>query len=174
MREVQTVADGAPDHGMEPNLQTLRARDRGRGKAGKPGGVDSESEEHGAAKMIRSISFIVAGRPVPMPHGITYKNKWKKEIINHPVWAWRDRVAWAAKLARVTGWPLTCPVSLSLDFRTARNAGDLKNYTWACEDAMTGIVFLDDKQVWDYVPPFRKRKASPVGVTISVYWEDNA
>jgi len=122
----------------------------------------------------KSKRFWVEGRPVPMPHGETRRNKWV--FRDHPVVGWKTLVGLRARQERHPDWPLplTEPVGLSLQFLVPRNAGDLKNLTWAVEDAMKGIVYTDDKQIIHYLEPFCRLKTPDAhGCIITIHWSVN-
>ena len=72
---------------------------------------------------------------------------------------WRTAVAWAARVAH-RGAPIAGDLALSVTFRTTRPATvkrarpsvkpDLSKLIRALEDALTGIVWVDDSQVVRY------------------------
>ena len=43
--------------------------------------------------------------------------------------------------------PLTTPLCISIDFYRPRKAGDLDNLLKATLDSLTGIAYIDDKQI---------------------------
>jgi Holliday junction resolvase RusA-like endonuclease len=69
-----------------------------------------------------------------------------------------------AKQARVGALPELGPVSLRLDFVLApATRGDLSNFLKGVEDALTGIAYVDDRQVVE----LRARRASTGGGAFS-------
>lgn len=125
---------------------------------------------------MKQCSIVVWGhRPVPMPR-MTRGGKWR--FKNHPVWAWRERLGWAAKSLGEDKWPLSCGVALSLEFHLGPKAGhppDLDNLIKACKDALNGVVYKDDSQVREYFEPTRivdVKKGEPEGLTLIVRWDD--
>lgn len=87
---------------------------------------------------------------------------------------WKKVVAWTAKSLQGLGKPLhgipllSCPLRLSIEFIMPRGktvkrrfhtiAPDLSKLLRAAEDAMTGIVWIDDAQIVEH-GPMRKRYA---------------
>lgn len=85
---------------------------------------------------------------------MTQKTKWK--LRDHPVWAWRDRVAWSVKTVRDPSWPILGSLKMGFYFRVRPARGprpDLKNLITACEDALPGILYKNDKQIEWYLEP---------------------
>ena len=122
---------------------------------------------------MRRVSIWVPGHPVPQPR-MTQATKWK--LRDHPVWAWRDRVAWAVKAHRTADWPVLWPVKMGFDFKVLPNRGqigDLDNYIKACKDALTGVLYKNDRQVRGYLEPTgieKVDKGDPEGVALIVQY----
>ena len=88
------------------------------------------------------FELFIEGRPLPQPR------KWCG--ARHPIWGWRNLVALKVKALDGPGWPLQTPVvALSMDFvlEKGQRVPDGKNLFTACEDAMSRIVYKDDKLV---------------------------
>jgi Holliday junction resolvase RusA-like endonuclease len=89
---------------------------------------------------------------------------------DHPIHAWKSQVAYAGSQARPKDWKLSEPMQvsllliLSLDPRLKAATvkpvsripacgprsyiGDVDNYTKAILDALNGVLFADDVQIW--------------------------
>ena len=90
-------------------------------------------------------SFTVPGRPVPAVR-MTRRSKWvnpqAKRCLDYQM-----LVAWHARAA-TTGRPTAAPVRLDAVFHLhGARRGDLSNLVKAVEDALNGVVWVDDRQV---------------------------
>lgn len=100
----------------------------------------------------------------------------KKRMVNfikddHPIHAWKQLVAMYARQHKPKNWPMNEPVQLSVFFILPRqpklkkfllgkpatrfpasapafNVADVDNLVKAVMDAMNGVVWKDDSQVW--------------------------
>jgi len=86
------------------------------------------------------IEIFVPGHPEPKPQKYTKGS--------HPQWRWRENLGLMVKVHRTPEWPLRVPVALGMQFyvrvRGERRPPDFKNL-WACaEDALKGILYVDD------------------------------
>jgi Holliday junction resolvase RusA-like endonuclease len=105
---------------------------------------------------------------------MTQGNKWK--FKDHPIWGWRERVAWAVKMKRQADWPLACRVKIGFDFKVVPNrgqVGDLDNYIKGCKDALKNILYKNDKQVKRYLEPIGVDEITDPnleGVALAIEW----
>lgn len=115
-----------------------------------------------------SLEFHVAGRPVPWsaPHttrtGHAYKGK---RLV-----AWQKLVKDSAAVAMRGRPPHAGPVEIELTFHMApsRNGscGDLSNLVKGTEDALQGVVIVNDRQVCKAT--MRRRKSAIDGARVKV------
>ena len=139
-----------------------------------------------------TIAFFVSGTPVqqgsmkaiPTPGGVRVIHSRSTELLS-----WRNTVAWHAKDEMGTQEPGRGPVSLSLCFyhqrpkghyRTGRHAAELKHDAplWkdtapdldkqvrAVLDALTGVAYVDDRQVCEIVA--QKKFQTETGLAVTV------
>ena len=105
---------------------------------------------------------------------MTQRTKWK--LKDHPVWGWRDRVAYAV-LGRRGGLPLAeGKVGMGAMFfvKPARGQmGDLDNYLKAVKDSLTKIIYVNDRQVCYYMEPTgieRVEDQAQEGLRLKLQW----
>jgi len=109
------------------------------------------------------LDVFVPGKPIARPSA----RMWKRR---KGLFEWSRTVAWTVKACRV-GMPLVDePVGLQLTFYTV-HAADLSNLVKCVEDAMTKVLYTDDKHVRELrariVPPIRSLQRE--GVSIVAY-----
>lgn len=128
-----------------------------------------------AARSRTICAFRVAGHPVPWRHHEGYGKYARKP---RALKAWQETVATMALYAMGAAGnrtPYAGPVRLSAEFtvRGRGKVGDLTNLQKACEDALQGIVIVDDTQVVGWSST--RRIGADEGVTIAVETvEENA
>jgi len=123
----------------------------------------------------RGLKLWIPGHPVPQPR-MTQKNKWK--FATHPIWGWRNLVAWSVKAMRDDSWPLPKGhrVGMGLLFRAVPNhgqVGDLDNYIKGVKDALSKIVYHNDRQVRYYIEPTgieRVEEKAQEGLRLVIQW----
>lgn len=105
---------------------------------------------------------------------MTFRSKWR--LRQHPVWAWRHRIAYRALEQRI-GLPLAeGPVRLGAMFYVKPKrgpVGDLDNYLKAVKDALTKIIYVNDRQVCYYVEPTgieRVESEAQEGLRLKIQW----
>lgn len=109
----------------------------------------------------RVVEVFVEGEPVPQPRAIQAAT-WRQK--DHPVWGWRERIAWAVQSAKPKDWPLKDGyVGMSMVFvidpkRKGRRP-DLGNLIKAVEDCLEKIVYKNDVLVCEYLQPTLRRVA---------------
>jgi Holliday junction resolvase RusA-like endonuclease len=126
---------------------------------------------------MNTLQITVLGEPTPQAAGTTIvrgKSRFRAGTSRSLAF-WRDRVATEAQAAvAAQGWTLADgPLQLSCEFvmprpqshpktkwRPCTKRPDLKNLVWACEDALAGIAFADDRQITTY-GRVHKRYAEP-------------
>ena len=115
-----------------------------------------------------NISFFVEGPCVPKGRprvtrsGHTYTPKRTKD--------YESTVAWAAKLAMKGMDPTDKPVRVDLMiYPKNKRLADIDNIFKAVGDAMNGIVYVDDKQIYK-MHIERMDLGSKVGVHVEVEW----
>ena len=126
---------------------------------------------------MKELKVKIVGWPVPMPR-MTRGNKWT--FKDHPVWGWREAVAWPVKKQmRIEGIELIVgPLSVGWDFRIKRDGrfGDLDNYIKAAKDSLQGVLYRNDKQIYQYLEPTRRQYVeegqSEGGLDLLVRWEE--
>lgn len=136
------------------------------------------------------ITFTVSGDPQTKGSAKAFRHKSTGKIIvrndNARCAGWSSAVGWKARLAmnagdarHVTPTILAVPVRVSLAFRLARPKStklaaprlDLDKLIRAVLDAMTGIVYVDDRQVVEVSA--RKEWGKP-GVDVTVETAEGA
>lgn len=129
------------------------------------------------------IAFTVSGDPQTKGSAKAFRHKSTGKIIvrndNARCASWSSAVAWKARLAMGPKKPTPTPVSVTLSFTLARPKTtklatprlDIDKLTRAVLDALTGIVYVDDKQVAEVTA--RKAWGEP-GVVIEVSETNNA
>jgi Holliday junction resolvase RusA-like endonuclease len=113
-------------------------------------------------------SFSVDGRPIPCPRPRVVKG----HAYNPPNYdAWRTECALVARGAMLGDEPVDCDVLLFLSVRLEDGRhGDLDNYIKAVNDAIEGVVFVNDKQVKRIAAKMSVNKDAPgVDVTVRTY-----
>ena len=117
--------------------------------------------------MNTNVTFVVHGLPAPQGSK-TYMGKGRMKESSPNVMPWRQDTKYAALEAKPADWDASGPMSLSVVFRFQRPAahylknglrptapcyvtsarnGDLDKLLRSTCDAMTGILFDDDRQV---------------------------
>jgi crossover junction endodeoxyribonuclease RusA len=126
------------------------------------------------------IAFEVMGRPAPQGS----MRSPRAGVVLHSssrLRTWRQAIGWAARGA-YRGPPWAGPVQLELtfSFRPPKRAGanypqlkatkpDLDKLVRACLDALTGIVWLDDAQVYAIDARKLQSSDSPEGVGVLIW-----
>jgi len=109
---------------------------------------------------IELLDVFVMGHPRPRSSAKTWRRvKGIKE--------WMRTVAWTAKSHLVGVKPTDSPISLYLTFYSVAQ-GDATNYAKAVEDALTKILYTDDRQVLEIHAKLVRSFATP-GVQITAY-----
>ncbi len=124
------------------------------------------------------ITFDVAGDPQTKGSAKAFKSRTTGDIVvvndNGKCAGWGRAIGWCAKAAMRGAAPLTGPVTVEAVFRFPRPKTtklraprlDLDKLARALLDGMTGIVYVDDKQVDE----LRARKEwGPAGVAVAVF-----
>ena len=114
-----------------------------------------------------SVTFTVVGLPGPQGSK-TYKGNGVMVESSAKVKPWRQDVKYAALAAKPTGWDTTPAMALSVVFKFQRPAshlgknglrpsapqhctsarnGDIEKLVRSTNDALTGVLFDDDRQV---------------------------
>lgn len=100
------------------------------------------------------ICFWVPGDPVPWPRTRVSRNG--RFYLAQRIKTWKATIAAYALPERVKHGMLTGPVTLSLWFQLRHNRGDIDNYAKAVMDALTGVLYRDDRQVHELKARFRE------------------
>lgn len=122
--------------------------------------------------------FTVSGRPETKGSAKAFRHRGTGKIIvrndNEKCAGWSRAVGWSARAAMRGAQPISGPVTVEAVFRFPRPKTtklraprlDLDKLARALLDGMTGIVYVDDKQVAE----LRARKEwGPAGVAVSVF-----
>ena len=131
------------------------------------------------------IQFFVPGPPVPQPRHRAKVVNGRPLLYcpsNHPVQAYKQAIVLMARqaLQDAPGWPISAPMELTITFwmkpAKARlgdkpavphtKRPDADNLAKSCLDALSGILYVDDKQVWRL--DVRKVMKGSCGTTITV------
>lgn len=94
------------------------------------------------------LRFTVPGRPVPAVR-MTQRGKFVKVAAGRYL-AYKNQVAWAAKGAKMrTGMDtLEGPVEvIGVFYLYGKREGDIDNLAKSVLDGMTGVIWIDDRQV---------------------------
>lgn len=136
-----------------------------------------------AAVSLQSWSFTVKGTPQPKGSSRAFVRNGRAIVTsaNPAVKTWEETIRFVLQ-----DWPnavLTGPVSLVMVFTVVRPASvsakrrpqptvkpDLSKLYRAAEDAMTGIVFVDDAQVVEAL--VRKQYGDTPGLKCEILWSD--
>lgn len=124
---------------------------------------------------MKSLSFVVLGAPVAQPRvkaqgvlsksGRVYAHVYEPGRKDSPARQWKSDVKQAALLADGLGNLWEGPIALAVDFFLPRPANrcrkkdpaesipcltkpDLDNLIKAVKDALSGVIYRDDKQIW--------------------------
>jgi len=120
-----------------------------------------------------SLTFTVAGKPIPQPRSRSAAGKRPYVPVGHAVHKWKTEV-WVACFTELMrrGWPqpyFTCPVSMSCIVWGARANADLDNLFKAIADALNGGPYADDSQITRlYIERRKADKANPPGAIIEI------
>lgn len=87
-------------------------------------------------------------------------------------------MAWSVKRHRTPDWPLRCPVALGMQFfvhpNGERRPPDFKNLWACCEDALKGVLYIDDYLVDRVLLPSGrtriKNRDHSAGVAMVIEW----
>lgn len=113
------------------------------------------------------ISFFVPGIPVPKarPRVTKFGNTYTpKRTVT-----WEKDVADVAKTVMGDREPVAGPVRLILDFTGARPNADLDNLIKAVEDALNGICYVDDHQIFHLGAIRWPKQPGGNGVNITIW-----
>ena len=128
--------------------------------------------------------FGVEGRPETKGSAKAFRSKSTGKVIvvndNARCKAWQTAVAWKARLAMRSAPPTPAPVEVAVTFRVARPKKtklaaprlDLDKLARALLDGMTGVVYVDDKQVVRLVA-VKEWGEDGASVTVRTYKESN-
>jgi len=120
-----------------------------------------------------TLTFTVAGKPIPQPRSRSAAGKRPYVPANHGVWKWRLEV-YLACYQEVTrrDWPTPCfvgPVSMSCILWGLRGDADLDNAFKGIADALNGCAYADDSQITKlYIERRKADKANPPGAIIEI------
>jgi Holliday junction resolvase RusA-like endonuclease len=104
--------------------------------------------------MSRSVEFTVHGKPVPYERVASARNG--KKYVPPDSSRYRKLVAWVALEARqrASAWPPPCATAFAVVLHVYRmppkgkaKRGDADNYAKNALDALSGVLFEDDRQV---------------------------
>lgn len=99
--------------------------------------------------MSREVAFRIDGQSVPK-QSFRFR-RGGRSFIPAKVKAWEELVGWQAKQAMKGGELLEGPLKVSIDFYVAKRPGrpaDLGNLEKPICDAMNGVVYKDDSQIF--------------------------
>lgn len=92
------------------------------------------------------IQFTVPGRCVPAPR-MTYRGKRSPKVLRYM--SYRHDVAWAAKAAKVPRFDGPVTVKMDIYLLKYGKEGDIDNMQKTILDALNGIAWSDDRQVFE-------------------------
>jgi len=120
-----------------------------------------------------SLTFTVAGKPIPQPRSRSAAGKRPYVSVAHPVHFWKGEVRAACHEEIVRrGWPKPCysgSVSFTCLLWGARASADLDNLFKAIADALIGNAYADDSQITRlYIERRKVDKANPPGAIIEI------
>ena len=117
-----------------------------------------------ARRDMASITFRVDGVPVPKQ---SYRHSKSGDYQLARVKAWQNDIAWCAKEVMRVLPPMDGDLVVTLEFiLPTRRRQDCVNLAKPVEDAMNGVVYVDDAQVVDL--HITKRVGDQPGVTVTV------
>lgn len=125
--------------------------------------------------MPQQLRFRVSAIPVPQPRARVVQGQRGKTHAFEDSRAtnWKQIVTLEAQLAvqhakRSGGWSRDGWFALDLVIRRGRALGDVDNFAKGCMDAMTRVVWDDDRQVLELRATIARSAAGPPGVDVSV------
>jgi len=120
-----------------------------------------------------TLTFTVAGKPIPQPRSRSAAGKRPYVSAKHPVQTWKAKV-WVACYEEIARreWSRPCftsPVSFSCILWGLRANADIDNAFKAIADAVTGVAYADDSQITRlYIERRKADKANPPGAIIEI------
>lgn len=137
----------------------------------KAGEARSLQPDGGWIPSIQLLSVFVPGRPVPQG-SMRALGKGRMTHSQPQLVAWRTTIGWACRAALRLQEPTAADVAVTVDFglrpRRQGDSPDLDKLVRAVLDALTGIVWVDDKQVIELDAVKHVNPTVPEGVLITV------
>jgi crossover junction endodeoxyribonuclease RusA len=116
-----------------------------------------------------SVRFVVSGSPVPQGSMVALANGRLRHQSSGALTAWRRAIGWTARTQMQTQ-PWSGPVQVTLTFTVRNDATrppDLDKLIRAVLDALTGIVWDDDRQVVALTATKQQGAACGVAITVT-------
>ena len=114
------------------------------------------------------LRLVIQGKPVSWKRagrggGMTFTPKdvrdYQRRVKDHALRAWRGRAPWEGPV-RATIW-VSFPLNKTGKEAGAGRFGDADNFAKCVLDALNGLVYKDDRQVWPVET--RRARGTPLG-----------
>ena len=120
-----------------------------------------------------ALTFMVLGKPIPLPRSRSAAGKRPYIPSGHPIQQWKALIHWACygeMMRREWGAPAyTGNVAMNVVLWGARANADIDNLAKAILDCLTGVAYLDDCMVSKLTIERRKVDAAhPAGAYIEI------
>lgn len=125
---------------------------------------------------MRSVTFRVPGEPVAKERPRTYMTSAgaARTVTPRKTHAAEEAIGWEFKRQCPSfGEPIPHPVSVRLVFHTMSKAKDVDNCMKTALDALQGVIFANDRQVYHVDATIVRGKGHPETI-IEVTWREDA